>query len=1108
MYTLTTPQQNIWNLQKIFPDTSISNLCGAVFFESRIDKCVIEKAINKFIELQSGMRLQFREENYEAIQYIQQYRFFEVPVEIFDSKPEFEKYAQEFVQKPFEMINEPMYRFVIFELNGKSGVLACLNHLISDAWTFSLLAKGVYNLSKEFEIGTVAEHESYDYTEFIQAEQKYFASERYLKDEVYWSEMYAEKPEICQIKMMNTPVSVPVAKRLSVILSPEQTQKINRYCDENNVSQAVLFETAIFIYLSRINSDNKQITIGVPVLNRKTKSEKNTVGMFISTTPLTVDVSSKDTAALLCRKITDSHKQLFRHQRYPYSNIVTQIRRCHQFNGNLYDVMVSFQNAKTDEAITTQWFSNGYSEVPFTLHIDNRDSASGYTLNVDYQIEVFHNAEEVSLLVNRIILIINQIINIPEIAVGDIHLIPEEEYQKVIFDFNDTAVDYPRDKCIHELFSEQVTQTPHKVALVFEDKEFTYRQLDEMSNSLAHYLREEKGIKPNDIVPIIAKRSWHVIVAMLGVLKAGGAYMPVSPLYPSGRINYMINEAGSKLALTFEYENELSIDKVNLEDFDYEQQTSPIENSNVPNDLCYLIFTSGSTGKPKATMLKHMNVRNYSHDNSKNIVCNNIVKKHIFSIVSVTNIVFDIFVTESILPILHGMTIYFASDEEIFSQKKLSDLICNNDIDVMQTTPTKMKGYMLDKNNLAYLSELKTIILGGEALPVDLYLELKKYTDAEIYNIYGPAETTVWSTNSQVKSVDITIGKPIANTQIYILDKNRKPLPIGVAGELCISGDGVGKGYLNRPELTAEKFIPNPFIEGKAMYCTGDLARWRADGELEYLGRIDTQVKIRGLRIELGEIESVMSSFDGISLTAVTDKRDENNRQYLVGYYTAETEIDEKALRQHLSAKLPKYMIPNYFVHLAEMPMTVSGKTDRKRNLQIRWQHLRKNYTTTMITVFAFVFKDENVSRWILLLPLILIVMVSYRAANNRIDILKISAYIEEKELEPIGLTWEKDNSDFMRKMTCKDFGMFYKLSSSWCKFPDFLLMTIICLIAFWIPFVLSNRECWQWVLLILGTLIIVTLEIWITTRLNLISKRLNKQQFKNNFKHNTGGQT
>ena len=503
----------------------------------------------------------------------------------------------------------------------------------------------------------------------------------------------------------------------------------------------------------------------------------------------------------------------------------------------------------------------------------------------------------------------------------------------MVEEFNDTYVDYPREKCVHELFMEQAKRTPERTAMVFEDKKFTYRQLNEMSNSLAHFL-QDKWVKRNDVVPIIAKRSRHVIVAMLGVLKAGGAYMLVDPSYPVDRIEYMLEIANCKIALLCGYEKKLSVETVDLERFDYGQDETEVENVNQPEDSAYVIFTSGSTGTPKGITICHRNVCNYSHNNNNN-VCHRIIQNQYESIVSVTNIVFDIFVTESILSLLNGLCVYFATDAEATSQGKLSKLFEENQIDVLQTTPTKMRSLILDKNDRAYLQKIKAIILGGEALTLDLYHELKQDTNGHIFNIYGPAETTVWSTNAEIVDDDITIGKPIANTQIYILDKDNTPLPIGVAGELCIAGDGVGKGYLNRPELTAERFVPNPFAtetnrHGKVMYHTGDLARWRADGEIEYLGRIDTQVKIRGLRIELGEIESIMSSMEGIGLTAVADKRDENNRQYLVCYYTADVEIDEKILRQHLSAKLPKYMVPNYFMRLDAMPMTPSGKTDRK----------------------------------------------------------------------------------------------------------------------------------------------------------------------------------
>ncbi len=928
MFELTTPQKNIWNLQKFYEGTSISNNCGAIFFEKKCNHLLLNQAINKLIELQAGMRLRFREEDGHPVQYLIDYQSERFPSKHFESKATFEEYAHRYALTPFSLIDSPMYRFVIFDLDGKTGVLHCANHLISDAWAMSLIANTLYNWYHALASGLMLETKEYSYVLFIESEQAYLHSSRYEKDREYWAEQYSTKPEISSIKPNSAPIKAPAAKRYTVTLSTELSASINTFYAKENISQAVLFEAAVIIYLSRINPENHTISLGVPVLNRSSAAEKRAVGMCISTAPLTVPVFGDKTVAELCKEINARQFQLFRHQRFPYSHILHDVHERYDFSGNLYDVLVSYQNAKTGTGATTQWYSNGYSEVGLQFHIDNRDNADRYTLNIDYQTELFQQEEEIKLLTNRFVSIIEQIVDNPATKLNEISVLSPEEYQKVIFDFNDTAVESPRDKCVHELFMEQAAKTPEKVALVFEDKQFTYRQLDEMSNSLAHFLRRN-GVAPGSIVPIISKRSWHVIVAMLGILKAGGAYMPVDPTYPKDRIDYMFETARCSLALTYGYSEALDIETVSLEIFDFQAETAPVENLNTSEDLCYIIFTSGSTGKPKGVSLCHRNVVNYS-DNNNNNVCHRIIETNNQSIVSVTNIIFDIFVTESLLPLLNGICIYFANDEQVFSQKKLAELISSNSIDVIQTTPTKMRSYIMDKENITYLQKLRAIVLGGEALPTDLYLELRSYTDALIFNIYGPAETTVWSTNKCVEDTAITIGKPIANTQVYILDVDRKPLPIGVAGELCISGDGVGKGYLNRPELTAERFIPNPFVPGKTMYCTGDLARWRADGEIEYLGRMDTQVKIRGLRIELGEIESVMSSFEGIQLTAVTDKRDETGRQYLVGYYTAETEIDAKELRRHLSAKLPKYMVPNYFVRLSEMPMTASGKTDRK----------------------------------------------------------------------------------------------------------------------------------------------------------------------------------
>ena len=926
-YSLTTPQQNIWNLQKYYADSAISNICGAIFYDTRLRTDILSQAINKEIELQAGLRLQFCEIDGKPAQYVADYTYQDIPVRVFNTKEDYAVFANDFARQPVKLTGGRMYEFCIVEVEGRSGFIVKASHLISDAWSFSLFAHEITSFYNTLATGEQILENGCSYIDYIETEKQYLESEKYANDRKFWAEKYSAMLEKSIIKYSVSPISKLSSDRFSCRLSEADTKSIDDFCSESGISQAVLFESAIMAYLARINEENTSVTIGIPVLNRSTKKEKSTVGMYISTMPLTVPVSRQMTAAELCEEITSAHREIFRHQKYPYQNILQMIREKYNFSGSLFDVMVSYQNAKTEASGKTEWYSNGYSETPLELHIDNRDSTSRYTVTVDYQTELFSSSAEIELLVNRIVGIIRQVISAPDMTVVQLDILTESEKQKVVYDFNDTAVNYPRDKCVHELFSEQAAKTPDKVALIFEDKQFTYKQLDEMSNSLAHYLRE-KGVKPNDIVPIISQRSYLAVVAMFAVLKAGGAYMPVDPAYPKDRIDYMINDAGSSIALTCGYNEPLAVETIVLDGFDFSINCTPIKNVNTPDDLCYLIFTSGSTGKPKGAMLKHSGVINFAN-------CRNPFVKAVFAncniILAIGAFTFDISVVEIYIPLLNGLCTVVANEESINNPDLLAYIILINSVDFVHATPTRLSYYLNSHSFESAICNIKTILTAGESFTPDLLEKIRKSTNARIYNGYGPTETTVGCSFAIIERADnITIGKPIANTQIYILDKNRKPLPIGVAGELCISGDGVGKGYLNRPELTAEKFIPNPFIDGKTMYCTGDLARWLEDGEIEYLGRIDTQVKIRGLRIELGEIESVMSSFDGIHMTAATDKRDENGRQYLVGYYTADSDIDEKALRRHLSAKLPKYMVPNYFVHLDEMPMTASGKTDRK----------------------------------------------------------------------------------------------------------------------------------------------------------------------------------
>lgn len=934
-FNLTIPQQNIWNLQKYYADTAVSTLCGAVFYRDKRRDDVLANAINQVVCSQTGLRLRFSETNGYPRQYIEDYTYMDIPVRTFSSWPDFESYAASCASSPIGPADTAMCRFEIVHVESFTGVLVILSHLISDAWTFSLVGKGFDDAYKRLEAGQGGECKAYDYRDYASSEEAYLASARYEKDQKFWLETYRAKPDVTAIRAGSAAPASIAARRFCKTLDAGLAKDINRFCAEHAISEAVLFETALGIYLARINPENRSVTMGVPVLNRRNAQEKNTMGMFISTLPLTIGVSPDDTAIQLANRIAAGHGNLFRHQKYPYSRLIEYIRTAHDFPGSLYEVMISYQNAQIDSSSFTKWFSNGYSEVPLVLHIDNRDMNDSYTITIDYQTAVFRQDEEISLIADRIEYILRQIITDGEIQIRGISILPEPERRRLALDFNNTAADYPKDLCIHERFMAQAQKTPDRTALIFERNQFSYQKLDEMSNSLAFLLRAH-GIGAGDIVPIIARRSWHIIVAMLGVLKTGAAYMPVSPDYPRNRIASMVTTAQTRLALQYGYEETLDVETWDLGSVDYSRHICPVPNQNRPEDLCYIIFTSGSTGEPKGICLRHQSVANYAQAHPHNPVCQELVTKGYRRIVSVTNIIFDIFVTESLLPLLHGMTVCFASENEIYLQSRLNQLIIRNQIEVMQTTPTKMRSYLEDRHHLDYLKSLKCIILGGEALPRDLFEKLKLHTDADVFNIYGPAETTVWSSNKKVSCAsDITIGRPIANTQIYIVDEKQRLLPAGIAGELCIAGDGVAKGYLGRPELTKERFTANPFAtnenkHGTTLYHTGDLACRNADGELTYLGRIDAQVKIRGLRVELEEIESAINSFPGIRIAAAAEQRDSQKRQYLAGYYVAEQAADEKKLRKYLSQRLPGYMIPNYFVRLSEMPLTASGKTDRK----------------------------------------------------------------------------------------------------------------------------------------------------------------------------------
>ncbi|PEJ41045.1 non-ribosomal peptide synthetase, partial [Bacillus wiedmannii] len=460
-----------------------------------------------------------------------------------------------------------------------------------------------------------------------------------------------------------------------------------------------------------------------------------------------------------------------------------------------------------------------------------------------------------------------------------------------------------------------------------EGQSLTYKELNDKANQVARVLRQ-KGVQPETIVGLMTERSSEMIIGLMGILKAGGAYLPIDPAHPVDRIGSVLSDAKVDLLVTYgdipstlPYAGHV----IDLTDQSiYQEEKTNLDVEMTSRHLAYVIYTSGSTGVPKGVMVEHQQVNNFIHG-----MVNETQLGSYESILCLTTLSFDIFGLETLAPLTKGLTVVVSNEEESKEGEKLAALIERNEIEVMQSTPTRLKMLMENERFRFAMKKLKTLFVGGEELSETLWNEVKGL-DFPVFNMYGPTETTIWSTIKHMKETDsITIGKPIQNTQVYVLDRHNQLVPEGVLGELCISGDGVARGYFNREELTREKFVPNPFVPGERMYKTGDLVRWLPTGELAYAGRIDHQVKIRGFRIELGEIETQIISHPQVKEAVVAAKEDEQNQKYLCAYVVSHETLDKSGLKAYLKERLPDYMIPSYMMELDNIPLTNNGKINR-----------------------------------------------------------------------------------------------------------------------------------------------------------------------------------
>ena len=936
MGNLTNAQKSIWVTEQYYRGSSINNICGSAVIQEKVDFYKLEESIKLVCKKHDNFWLEFKLVDGEVKQVLSERKKIQIDTVNIAGQNDLENEINKISRTTFKLENSKLFKFYIFKFkDGKGAFVLNIHHLISDAWTLALICNEIiktYSALKQNK--EIQEKAIYSYIDYIKSEKEYQKSEKFEKDKKYWEERFQNIPEVAtipgSIKEKND-TNNPDGERKQYQIEKKDIAKIKEYCKENRISLYNFFMAVYAIYIGEI-SGLDEFVIGTPILNRTNFKEKQAAGMFINMAPFKINMDEKIGFQEFVKNIATDSMDMLKHQKYSYQALIENLRKRDKNIPNLYNILLSYQitNAQQTEGdvkYKTEWTFNGCCAEDMDIQIyDLNDTGS---LNVAYDYKMSKYAEkDIEAIHKRILNIINQVIGTKNILLKDIDIVTVEEKEKLLRKFNETEVVYDKDATVIELFENKVLEFPDKVALISNGKKLTYKELNERANMLARKMISA-GIQSKDIIGIMLNRSPEMIIGLIAILKCGATYLPIDPEYPQDRITYMLENSETKLVLANSQTQKHILEKCNTINIDSEEkETYSKENINLKldaNTLAYLIYTSGSTGKPKGVMVTNRNLNNFVKGMKE--IIEFVPNKNM---VSVTTVCFDIFGLEMWCTLTSGMTLVLANENEQNMPALLNKLCLENNVNMIQTTPSRFSTIFENKENLEFVKNITDILVGGESIGNKLLTKMQRLTKARIFNMYGPTETTIWSTVKELtKEKSISIGKPIANTQCYILNKNQKLLPFEVPGELYIGGDGVSNGYLKREELNKEKFIENPFKDKDKIYNTNDLAYYNENGDIVHLGRTDFQVKIRGFRVELGEIENEIEKDNNIIQSIVVKRKLNNNRDALIAYYTSVSN-DNGNINERISKELPEYMIPQYFVQLVKFPHTQNGKVDRK----------------------------------------------------------------------------------------------------------------------------------------------------------------------------------
>ena len=912
---LSFAQERLWFVNQLEPANSLYNITFALRIAGDLEPHPLRQAFTEVVRRHEVLRTRFTSQDGEPAQIVCAAEAPEFTVLTADS----EEAARELIRRegarPFDLTQAPLIRATLISIAPKDYVFVLVtHHIVSDGWSSGLIVSDLRSLYADFVDGKpvgIAEP-AIEYGDFAVWQRQYLSGDTLNEQLVWWKEQLGGAPAALELPTdrPRPPVETFRGAKLTTLLPVSLLDGLRKLGRAENTTLFMTLLAAFSVFLSRY-SGQEEIVIGSPIAGRNRAETEKVVGLFLNTIVLRVNLTGNPIFREVLGRVREIALGAYAHQELPFERLVAEIAPERDFSRNpLFQAMLILQNLPPVESdfagLSAQPFPVGNPTSKFDLTLIATEQSDGLRATLEYNTDLFDHST-IARMLNHFEVLLQAIVAQPKKPVLQLPLLGAAEREQQLFAWNATQHEYPRTLCLHQWVERQVKETPDRIAVSSGTDALSYRQLNTRANQVAHGLIRQ-GAGPETRVAIRMDRSVSMLAGLLGILKTGAAYVPLDPHFPEERIDFILRDAAAVFTL----------DDRDWERFDAESDEDPGIALNA-DALAYVLHTSGSTGKPKGVEITHRNLVNFlaSMQREPGLERDDIL-------LAVTTLSFDIAGLELYLPLIAGAQVVIASREEAGDANRLLRRMKETGATVMQATPATWR--MLLDSGWKGDSNLKALC-GGEALPATLAQQLLPRC-GELWNMYGPTETTIWSSVFRIETEftgNAPLGRPIANTTMYVLDAQNEPVPVGVTGELYIGGDGVARGYWNRPELTGEKFLSDPFGPGVRIYRTGDLARYDATGNIHYLGRADFQVKVRGFRIELGEVETALAKHAAVrECVAIASEAQ------LVAYATLHHPVSFQDLRDHLRKSLPDYMVPSAIVVLDALPLTPNGKVDRK----------------------------------------------------------------------------------------------------------------------------------------------------------------------------------